>query len=116
MSSTGFRCKPYPFLPRRMTPALTLGHLGVGVIGIVNEDIGRFREARRVTEFVGELCGVRFPDSDSVQLRAARHDARTMTDQIQRAAVDLLRVECQAQLARRIILNRCVHSGALAPG
>jgi hypothetical protein len=51
-------------------------------------------EARRVAEFVGELVGVRFSEEDSIQLRAARRDARIMGDQIARAWEDWLEIEC----------------------
>ena len=52
--------------------------------------------AERVAEFLGELVGVRFPDERSVQLRAARQDARLMGDQIRRACEDFVRAECEA--------------------
>jgi serine/threonine protein kinase/tetratricopeptide (TPR) repeat protein len=51
----------------------------------------------RVTEFLGELCGVRFEDTQSVQLRAARGDAMLMGDQMRRAWEDWLAAECAAQ-------------------
>ena len=51
----------------------------------------------RVSEFLGELVGVPFPDDDSVQLRAARRDAMLMGDQMQRAFHDFLAAECAAQ-------------------
>jgi tetratricopeptide (TPR) repeat protein len=54
-------------------------------------------EAPRVTEFLGELCGIPFPDGQSVQLRAARRDALLMGDQMRRAWEDLLAAETQAQ-------------------
>jgi serine/threonine protein kinase/tetratricopeptide (TPR) repeat protein len=41
--------------------------------------------AARVTEFLGELVGVPFPDEHSARLRAARHDARLMNEQMRRA-------------------------------
>ncbi|MEJ7732647.1 MAG: AAA family ATPase [Polyangiaceae bacterium] len=54
-------------------------------------------ERRRVTEFLGELCGVQFDDRDSVQLRAARRDAVLMGDQMRRAWEDFLRAEVAAR-------------------
>ncbi|UQA62911.1 serine/threonine-protein kinase [Polyangium aurulentum] len=48
---------------------------------------------QRVVEFVGEVCGVPFPDEDSVKLRAAREDPRLMSDQITEAFLDYLRAE-----------------------
>jgi tetratricopeptide (TPR) repeat protein len=50
--------------------------------------------AKVVTEFLGELVGVPFPDEDSVRLRAARADAQLMSDQLERAWLDLLGAEC----------------------
>ncbi len=52
--------------------------------------------APRVVEFVGELVGVPFPDSDSIQLRAARQDTLLMGDQMRRAAQKWLATECHA--------------------
>jgi tetratricopeptide (TPR) repeat protein len=49
----------------------------------------------RVTEFLGELVGTPFPDEGSVQLRAARKDARLMSDQVRRAFVDFAEAECR---------------------
>ncbi len=45
-------------------------------------------------EFLGELCGVPFPDVDSPKLRAARADPRLMSLQVVRAVVVFLRAEC----------------------
>jgi eukaryotic-like serine/threonine-protein kinase len=53
-------------------------------------------DADRVTEFLGELCGLAFPDEGRPQLRAARADPKVMSDQVGRAFVDLLRAECEA--------------------
>src|SRR6185436_21041255 len=52
---------------------------------------------KRVTEFLGEMVGVLFPDDESEQLRAARHDPLLMGDQIRRAWVDLLDAESRAR-------------------
>ncbi|HMJ12328.1 MAG TPA: protein kinase [Polyangiaceae bacterium] len=49
----------------------------------------------RVTEFLGELLGLRFPAGKSPQLRAARRDPRLMADQIARAWIDWLAAECE---------------------
>jgi tetratricopeptide (TPR) repeat protein len=51
----------------------------------------------RVTEFLGELAAVPFPDDDSPALFAARTDARLMREQLVRAWADLLRAECAAR-------------------
>lgn len=45
--------------------------------------------------FLGELCGIPFPDEGNVKLRAAHADARVMEDQIGQALVEFLKVECQ---------------------
>ena len=51
----------------------------------------------RVTMFLGEIAGVRFPDEASVELRSARSDPMLMGDQVRRAWEDFLLAECQAQ-------------------
>ena len=48
---------------------------------------------RRVLDFVGEMIGAKAVPS--LELLAARTDAMTMSDQTQRAFVDLLRVACE---------------------
>ncbi|HEX8107309.1 MAG TPA: protein kinase, partial [Kofleriaceae bacterium] len=48
----------------------------------------------RVTEFLGELCGLPFPDEGRTLLRAARADPKVMSDQVGRAFVDLIGAEC----------------------
>ncbi len=45
-------------------------------------------------EFLGELCGVPFPDRDSPKVRAARADPRLMSAHVVRALVAFLRAEC----------------------
>jgi tetratricopeptide (TPR) repeat protein len=51
-------------------------------------------ERRRVSEFLGELCGAPFPEEESTQLRAARRDPIHLSDQIRRAWEDWLAAEC----------------------
>jgi tetratricopeptide (TPR) repeat protein len=51
----------------------------------------------RVTEFLGELCGIPFPDEGRTLLRAARADPKVMSDQVGRAFVDLIGAECAAR-------------------
>jgi serine/threonine protein kinase/tetratricopeptide (TPR) repeat protein len=53
-------------------------------------------EAARVSQFLGELCGVSFSDQESVELRAARGDPMLMGDQIRRAWEDLIDAETSA--------------------
>ncbi len=48
----------------------------------------------RVTEFLGELVGVPFPDDASPALWSARLDARLMREQLVRAWAELVRAEC----------------------
>ncbi|WP_437761080.1 hypothetical protein [Sorangium sp. So ce1389] len=62
------------------------------------ERVGRHVEAaaaRRVAEFLGEMCGIPFDDG-SPELRAARGDPLQMSARIAQAFVDLLRAECAA--------------------
>jgi tetratricopeptide (TPR) repeat protein len=47
----------------------------------------------RVASFVGEIMGVRFPDSDNVQLREARRDPAIMRDLMQQAWEEFLAAE-----------------------
>ncbi len=54
-------------------------------------------EQQRVTEFLGELIGVPFADDTSIELKAARQDARLMGDQMMRAWQDWLAAEAAAQ-------------------
>jgi serine/threonine protein kinase len=49
-------------------------------------------EALRVTVFLGEICGVAFPDEESPLIRAARQDPRIMRDQVERAWLDSLQL------------------------
>ena len=47
-------------------------------------------DVTRVAEFIGEIASVHFDDGNSVQLRAARHDAMLMGDQMRRAFCELV--------------------------
>lgn len=49
-------------------------------------------DAFRVTVFIGEICGVPFPDEDSPMLHAARQDPRVMSEQVEQAWLDALRL------------------------
>jgi tetratricopeptide (TPR) repeat protein len=51
---------------------------------------------QRVSEFLGELAGVPFPDDASPPLRAARDDRRLMSEQITVAFHEFLSAECTA--------------------
>lgn len=48
----------------------------------------------RVTEFIGELVGVPFPDEESPALWTARTDPRLLREQVLRAWSDLVRATC----------------------
>lgn len=54
-------------------------------------------ERERTVPFLGELCGVPFPDELNVGLRAARQEPRLMEDEIRRSFVSWLRFECARQ-------------------
>jgi tetratricopeptide (TPR) repeat protein len=65
----------------------------------LRERIGMHVDAadrERVVVFVGELCGVPFPDEASPLLRAARQDLRGLPDRLRQAALDWLAAECRA--------------------
>lgn len=51
-------------------------------------------DAQRVTVFWGELCGVHFSHDENPQLKAARQDPRVMSDQVEQAFLDGLRMLC----------------------
>jgi len=68
-------------------------------------------DLRRVSEFLGELVGVPFPDEDSVELRAARRDPMLMGDRMRRAWEDFLDAECAAQPVILVLEN--LHWGDL---
>jgi serine/threonine protein kinase/tetratricopeptide (TPR) repeat protein len=51
--------------------------------------------AQEVVEFLGEMCGIPFPDEASPRLRAARSDPHLMRTQVSRALMSFLRAECQ---------------------
>ncbi|HEX2569482.1 MAG TPA: AAA family ATPase [Polyangia bacterium] len=53
--------------------------------------------AGQVVEFLGELCGLPFPDEGSPRLRAARQDPRLMSHQVSAAFVAFLAAECARQ-------------------
>ena len=54
-------------------------------------------EGRRIAEFLGELCGVPFPDADSPALRAARQDPYLMSERIRESFLRFLAAELRAQ-------------------
>jgi tetratricopeptide (TPR) repeat protein len=59
----------------------------------LRQRVGRIRaisDATRVAEFLGEICGLSFPDDESPMLRAARQNPMLMGDQMRLAFEDLL--------------------------
>jgi eukaryotic-like serine/threonine-protein kinase len=54
-------------------------------------------EVSRIAEFLGEIASIAFPDSESMQLRAARQDPILMGDQMRRAFCDFVLFETRAQ-------------------
>lgn len=54
-------------------------------------------QRKRVSEFLGELCGVPFSAEASPPLKAARDDHRAMSEQITLAFLDWLTAECRAR-------------------
>ena len=53
-------------------------------------------EQDRVVWFVGELCGIKFPQEGKPTLQAARQDAKLMRDCLRRGLLDWLVAECAA--------------------
>ncbi|MDI1451189.1 serine/threonine-protein kinase [Polyangium sp. 6x1] len=58
---------------------------------LVGKYVGGTDKRRRVTEFLGEVVGLQFPDVDRTELRAARSDASLMADHIKEAFFDFIR-------------------------
>jgi tetratricopeptide (TPR) repeat protein len=52
-------------------------------------------EARRLAEFLGELCGAPSPHAASVELAAAREDAMLMGEQMRQAWIDFVGAEAE---------------------
>ena len=71
-------------------PARQQGQLRSGVCARVGPSEGVHASA-----FLGELCGVPFPDEASIALRAARNDPKIMSEEIKRAFSRWLRAECE---------------------
>ena len=65
----------------------------------------------RITAFLGEIASIPFPDTDSVQLRAARQDAILMGDQMRRAFCDF--VVAEATAAPFVLVVEDLHWGDL---
>jgi tetratricopeptide (TPR) repeat protein len=60
-------------------------------------------EAARVTEFLGELAGTRFPEEESPPLSAARRDAMLMGNQMRRAFEDFVTAESEARTVLMVL-------------
>jgi hypothetical protein len=54
-------------------------------------------DSQRALDFLGELCGIPFPDANRPQLRAARQDPRIMSDLVEQAWLDWLRATMDAR-------------------
>jgi hypothetical protein len=54
-------------------------------------------QAQEVAAFLGELCGIPFPDEHNPRLRVAREDPQQMSKMVGRALVAFLRAECAHQ-------------------
>jgi len=110
--------RPFGFLlgrgdpMRDAAPFALLGpalRVAAGIAGDEPEPVMRERLAAHVTRFVpekqrrltatfmGEIANLPFPDDDSVQLQAARRDARLMADQKLSAWLGWLEAECAHQ-------------------
>jgi serine/threonine protein kinase/tetratricopeptide (TPR) repeat protein len=64
----------------------------------LTERVGQHLEAsgrQEVVEFMGELCGMPFPDQERPRLHAARQDPRLMNERITQAVVTWLQKECE---------------------
>src|SRR5262249_51493871 len=68
----------------------------------LEERVGRHlaEPRRRTTVFLGELCGLRYPDDTVPELRAARQNPRILADHIEEAWLAFVRAEA----ARRPVL------------
>ena len=53
-------------------------------------------QQRRCIEFLGELCGVAFPDDGSNRLSAAREEPRLLREHLRQVFLDWLHAECRA--------------------
>jgi tetratricopeptide (TPR) repeat protein/energy-coupling factor transporter ATP-binding protein EcfA2 len=93
------------------SPLAMIAQMVRAAAGVLESDTLRTRQARlaarvarhvadedgvRVTEFLGELAGIRFPEARSPSLRAARRSHALMGDQLRRAWQDFLTAECGA--------------------
>jgi eukaryotic-like serine/threonine-protein kinase len=87
-------------------------HAGIRVGGAPERERALMRELcrrvpassrQRVSEFLGELAGVPFPDDSSPPLRAARDDRRLMSEQITAAFLEFLSAECAANPALLVL-------------
>jgi serine/threonine protein kinase/tetratricopeptide (TPR) repeat protein len=91
---------PHALLTRALLGLCGLLEPAEGLVGRLEpfrERIGRHvvdEDRRRVVEFLGELCGLRFPDAESPHLRAARQEPHLMSEQLENAWLDFLRAEC----------------------
>ena len=76
---------------RRLTPEAILNALLNGKMRIQAVALSD-AQRRAVAEFLGELCGIPYPDEANPALRAARQAPEVMHEQIRRSFVTWLRV------------------------
>ena len=65
----------------------------------LRQRIGRYvpePDRARITAYMGELCGMPFPETEFPFLGAARQDVKSLPERVQRAALDWLAAECRA--------------------
>jgi len=97
--STG---SPYVLLSEalRRWAGIRIGDEPAAARSLVVEKLGRHvpsADRLRVSEFLGELAGVPFPDAESPPLAAARGDQRVMSEQIALCFNEWLEAECAVQ-------------------
>ncbi|HEX2574083.1 MAG TPA: protein kinase [Polyangia bacterium] len=91
---------PHALLTRAILGLCGLLEPAEGQVGRLEpfvERIGRHvaaEDRQRIVEFLGELCGLHFPDAESPRLRAARQEPHLMSEQLENAWLDFLRAEC----------------------
>jgi tetratricopeptide (TPR) repeat protein len=89
---------PFGLLADALRRGMGIAHPDAGVrraeLALAVARLIEGEDSRRVSEFIGELAGLPFPEEESVKLAAARRDPLLMRDQVERAFVELLSAEC----------------------
>ena len=109
------------------TPFSMLRQALLGLCGVHSSDSAQSQQSKlrqrlglrllakdrdRTVAFLGELCGVPFPDTPDLLLNEARQQPRVLQDAICQAFLRWLRAECAAQPILLILED--LHSGDLA--